>query len=796
MKVSLLWLKQYVDIDVPVEELCRKMIMSGFEVESVEDLSQTMNNVVVGRILKLEKHPNADRLQVCLVDVGGTEPIQIITGADNVFEGALVPVALHNSKLPNGMQIKKGKLRGVESHGMLCSGAELCLKEDDYKGAELNGILILNEDYKPGTDMRDVLDLNDVIIDFAVTANRPDCQSVIGIAREIAVVLNKELKLPKPEYKTVGDDINKYISITVEDYNLCPRYMGRMVKNLRIKESPGWMKKFLKSAGVRSINNIVDITNFVMLETGQPMHAFDYNDIKGSKIIVRTAKNGERIATLDGKEHTLNSEMLVIADAENPSCLAGIIGSENSGIKDNTTDLFLECAKFRRDNIRKTSRALGVRTESSSRFEKGVDILNVEYAMNRALQLIYELDAGDIIEGVIDCNKGLPKDREISVSVDSINQLLGINVPADTMCEILNQLQISTTLENGTLHCRIPSFRDDIEGRADIAEEIIRVYGYDHIVGTTMRGNITRGKLTKDRTVTDKIKSRLISHGFREITTYSFISGKALDTLCLNADDPRRNTVTILNPLGEEYSTMRTQLITSMLTVISTNYNRKNLAARLFEVSKLFVPKSLPVTEQPNEIPAMSIGLYGKGEDFFTLKGIIEDIYSLFGMDVGFARSDEPYLHPGRQAKVVYNGKQVAVLGEVHPKVASLYDLDIRVYVSEIQLLPIIEAPAKQVIYKPLPKFPAVIRDLALVCDVDTPVGTIEKTIRDTTGDLLEELELFDIYQGEQIEKGKKSVAYRITLRSHTATLTDEQVSEVINKTVKSLEAFGVYLRQ
>lgn len=796
MKVSLQWLKQYVDIDVSVEELCKKMVMSGFEVESVEDLSKTMSNVVVGRILKLKKHPNTDRLQICMVDVGGAEPIQVVTGAGNVFEGALVSVALHNSRLPNGLQIKKGKLRGVESHGMLCSGEELCLKEEDYKGAEVDGILILNEDYRPGTNMRDVLDLKDVIIDFDVGANRPDCQSVIGIAREIAVVLNKELKLPKPEYKTVGGDINNYISITVEDYNLCPRYMGRMVKNLRVKESPKWMKKFLKSAGVRSINNIVDITNFVMLETGQPMHAFDYKDIKGSKIIVRTAKNGEKITTLDGKEHTLNNEMLVIADAENPSCLAGIIGSENSGIKDNTTDLFLECAKFRRDNIRRTSRALGIRTESSSRFEKGVDIINVEYAMNRALQLIYELDAGDIIEGVIDCNNGLPKERQISVSVDSINQLLGIDISANTMCKILNRLEIFTTLENGTLHCKIPSFRDDIEGRADIAEEVIRIYGYDHIVGTTMKGNISRGRLAKDRAVTDKIKALLVSHGLREITTYSFISSKALDTLFIGADDPRRNTVKILNPLGEEYSTMRTQLITSMLTVISTNYNRKNPAARLFEVSKLFVPKSLPVTEQPNEIPALSIGIYGKDEDFFTLKGIVEDIYGLFGMDIEFTRSDEPYLHPGRQAKVIYKGEQIAVLGEVDPKVASLYDLDIRVYVSEIQLLPIIEAPKKQVIYKPLPKFPAVVRDLALICDIDTPVGQIEKSIRTKAGALLEELELFDVYQGEQIQKGKKSVAYRITLRSHTATLTDEQVAKTINEIIRTLETIEVSLRQ
>ena len=634
MKISLSWLKHYVDIDVPLDELCDKMIMSGFEVEDVEDLSATMSNVVVGRIVKLEKHPDADKLQICQIDVGAAEPVQIVTGATNVFEGALVPAALHDSRLPNGMHIKKGKLRGVVSNGMLCSGEELCLKESDYPGAEVYGILILKDGLTPGTDMREVLHLNDVVIDFKITANRPDCQSVLGVAREAAVALKKPFHPPVPAYETKGGDIREHMQVTVEDYDLCPRYYGRVVKNLRIKESPDWMKRCLKAAGMRPINNIVDITNFVMLETGQPMHAFDLRDVKGGQIIVRRAKDGEAITTLDDKPHTLTSDMLVIADAETPSCLAGIMGGLNSEIKPDTADLFFECAKFRRDSVRRTARALGMRTESSARFEKGVDILGVEYAMERALQLVYDLDAGDIIEGVIDRNKGLPEKRVLEVPAARITELLGVDIPAETMTGILNSLCIDTTLEDGVLHCEIPSFRDDIEGRADLAEEVMRIYGYQHIKGTPMRGDIVRGRKLPERIGTDKVKALLTAGGMREITTYSFINAKAFDQLALPADDPRRDAVRLLNPLGEEYAVMRTQLYSSMLTVLSTNFNRKIPAVRLFEAGKLFIPRSLPVTDQPDEVPAICLGMYGEGEDFFTLKGLLETLFSRFGAAV------------------------------------------------------------------------------------------------------------------------------------------------------------------
>ena len=548
MNISLSWLKRYVDIDVPVQELCDKMVMSGFEVESIEDLSATMSRVVVGRIVKLEKHPDADKLQICQIDIGQDEPVQIVTGADNVFEGALVPASLHDSHLPNGMHIKKGKLRGVASNGMLCSGEELCLKEGDYPGAEVHGILILQGDWTPGTDMREVLHLNDTVIDFKITANRPDCQSVLGVAREVAVALKKEFHPPVPAYTAKGGDVRDHIDITVEDFDLCPRYLGRVVKNLRIAESPEWMKLCLRAAGMRPINNIVDITNYVMLETGQPMHAFDLRDVRGGKIIVRRAKDGEAITTLDGKPHTLTADMLVIADAEAPSCLAGIMGGLNSEIKADTTDLFLECAKFRRDSVRRTARALGMRTESSARFEKGVDIAGVEYAMERALQLIDELNAGDIVEGAIDRHQGLPEPRTIHVTADSINALLGVEVPYTAMVDILNSLCITTTLENGWLTCTVPSFRDDVEGCADLAEEVMRVYGYDHIVATPMRGTIVRGRRLPERKNTDKVKAALVAERMREITTYSFISGKAIETLNLPAEDPRRQAITPHDP--------------------------------------------------------------------------------------------------------------------------------------------------------------------------------------------------------------------------------------------------------
>ncbi len=795
MKVSLNWLKRYIDIDVSVKELCDKMTLAGFEIEELIDVSQTMQNVVCGKILKIEKHPDSDHLLICQIDVGLDEPVQIVTGAQNVFEGAYVPAALHKSLLPNGMKITKGKLRGVASNGMLCSGEELCLTEADYKGAGVYGIMILHGEPTPGTDMREILNMNDYIIDFSITSNRPDCQSVLGIAREVATVLQKEFKKPKPSYKTVGGDINEHIEIENLNYDLCPRYYGRVVTNLRIKESPEWLKACIKSAGMRPINNIVDITNFVMLETGMPMHAFNKKKVEGNKIIIRNATENEIIVTLDEKEHTLNSSMLVIADAEKPSCLAGIMGSFSSEIEDDTTELFLECAKFRRDNIRKTARALGMRTESSSRFEHGVDINNVEYAMERALGLIYELDAGDIIDGSIDLNEGLPDPRELNVSVKSVTDLLGVDIPANTMVEILNRLEIPTTLKGDTLQSFVPSFRDDIEGKADIAEEVIRIYGYNHMQGKRMTGVVSRGRLLPERIIDNKIKSTLISKGLREIATYSFISSKAIDNLNIPDNDWRKNGIKILNPLGEEYSTMRTQLITSMLTTLSTNYNRKIDAVRMFELSKIFKAKQMPITEQPDEIPALCLGFYGADEDFFTLKGIIEELYEVLGLSVTFAVSSEPYYHPGRQAAVLLDGKQIGVIGEIHPKTAQKYNINTKVYAAELELVPVYNFDKAPIIFKPLPRYPAVARDISLLCDTDILVGDLMNAIKLASGKLCEEVKLFDVYSGSQIPEGKKSVSFSLVLRSNEATLTDEQVEKVMKKVFDKLNQLGAALR-
>lgn len=792
MKTSYNYLKNYVDIDVTPEVLCDKMVMAGFEVEEIIDTSLTMQGVVTGRILEIKKHENSDHLLICKVDIG-SEQLQIITGADNIFEGAVVPVAMDGSVLPDGTKIKKGKLRGEESCGMLCSGGELNLKEEDFKGAGVNGILIMPEDTAAGVDMCDILGLNDFIIDFKITANRPDCQSIIGIAREAAAVLNKPFRLPETDFKTSDENIKDLITVENRDYELCPRYMGRVVTNIRIKESPEWMKRVLRASGMRPINNIVDITNFVMLETGQPMHAFDLRELEDDKIIVRRAEKGESIVLLDGKDAALTPEMLVIADGRKPSCLAGVMGGEGSGIKDDTSAVFFECAKFRRDSIRRTAKAVGVRTESSARYEKGTDIYNVEYALNRAMSLICELDAGDVAQGAADLNRGLPEMRRLDVSVSKINELLGLSIDGGVMAEILNSLQIKTTLSGDTLRCDIPSFRDDIEFTADIAEEVMRLYGYDHIIGTPLRGDTLMGGYLPRIKKRRRLAKQLASLGLFEIYTYSFIAKGETETLGLSAE----NAVTILNPLGEEYSVMRTQLVSSMLKVLSTNQNRGIENASFYEISKRFMPKQLPLTEQPEERDTLCIGMYGDGEDFFTLKGVIEQALSFLGVSDAEYKADHvpPYLHPGRAAAAVKDGKTLALFGEVHPLTAEKYGLDKKCYVAEIYIDLLEDLEEQLVIYKPLPKFPAVQRDLALICDADTPVGSLNAAIKNGGGELLEELKLFDVYTGSQIESGKKSVAYSITLRSPERTLTDQEVDKTVEKILKELQSAGAQLR-
>ncbi|MBQ0111282.1 MAG: phenylalanine--tRNA ligase subunit beta, partial [Oscillospiraceae bacterium] len=769
--------KKYVDIDIPAPELAEKMVMVGFEVEEMTDLSATMDNVIVGKITKIEPHQDSDHLQICQVDVGG-KSVQIVTGAQNVFEGATVPVAMDKSLLPDGTKITKGKLRGVESLGMLCSGGELGLSEGDFKNAGVNGIMIMDDRYTLGTDMREILGLNDYVIDFKITANRPDCQSVIGIAREAAAVLNKPFKLPETPVKEMGGNIDDFISVEVKNYDLCPRYMGAVVKNIKIAPSPAWLCDALKKSGMRPINNIVDITNFVMLETGQPMHAFDLRELEDNKIIVRNAAQGESIELLDGKVAELSPEMLVIADGKKPSCLAGVMGGAGSGIKDDTSAVFFECAKFVRDSIRKTAKAVGVRTESSARYEKGTDIKNVEYALNRALSLICELEAGEVVCGKVDNNLGIPDDRTLSVSVNKINALLGLTISGEKMKEILNSLLIKTELSGDTLTCLIPSFRSDIEFTADIAEEVIRLYGCDHIIGTALRSENTMGGYLPKLKLQRSLKKYMTALGLNEIYTYSFIAKGETEKLGLSAD----NAITILNPLGEEYSVMRTQLVSSMLRVISTNQSRGNEQGAYFEVSKRFIPKSLPLTAQPDELATVSIGLYGENEDFYTLKGVVEQTLEFLGCKEARFKSENlpAYMHPGRSAAVYEGDKLVAVLGEIHPLTLSAFDIPKKCLVAEIYL-DLFENRQKSIeIYKPLPKYPAVTRDLALICARELPVGDMLDAIKSGAGKLLENAELFDVYTGEQIESDKKSVAFKLTLRSAESTLTDETVEKAV----------------
>ncbi len=790
MKVSYNWLKRYVDVDVTPEELCDKMTSQGFEVEGIEK-NAVMTNVVVAKILKIEKHPDSDHLLICQLDCGKEENVQIVTGADNVFEGAYVPAALNDSHLPNGTHIKNGKLRGVPSYGMMCSGEELGLKGTDFPGADVYGILILSDKWAPGTDMNEVIGTDDCVIDFSVTSNRPDCNCVLGIAREVAVCLNKQIRLPKTEY-TVKKEAAKKINVTVEDFDLCPRYIGTSVENIRIAPSPKWMCDCLISAGMRPINNIVDITNFVMLETGQPMHAFDIDEIGEDKIIVRRAKDGEKLTTLDSKEYELTNDMLVIADGNRAVGLAGIMGGENSEIKETTKGIFFESAKFRRDSIRRTARTLGIATEASSRFEKGIDAAGSRFALDRALSLIDELDAGDVTSWNPDIYETVPTDRILNAPIKRIEELLGITVPTDVMLSILNNLGIETELKDDVIVCTIPTRRDDIEGVADIAEEIIRVYGYDHIISRPLSGVLTRGTKTKAHLMSDVVKDIMVSLNANEIATYSFISQKAYDVLGLSSD----NTVKLLNPLGEDYSIMRTQLYSSMLNVMGTNFVKGTKDMRLFEISKLFIPKAQPVTEQPEERKALAIGIMGEKEDFFTLKSMVEAIFDRFNVKASYSRSDLGFMHPGRQAVITVNKKEIGHIGEIHPDVAEKFDIDGRPLIAQIDLQELFAMANTKVLYKALPKYPAIQRDLAVLVDETCEIGPMIDSIRSAGGAIVTNVELFDIYKNAVLGAGKMSVAFSITMQNPERTLKAEEAQKAFDKIVRSLEyKFGAMLR-
>lgn len=797
MLVPYRWLKDYIETDLPVKELAEKMVATGNGVEAITELGADIKNVVVGKIVKLEKHPDADKLQICQIDVG-TETLQIVTGADNVFEGALVPVALCGSELPNGMKIKKGKLRGVESYGMLCSGEELCLKESDYPGAEVYGILILSGDWAPGTDIRKVIMKDDTVIEFEIGANRPDCLSVLGIAREAAAALDIPIKIPDAAYsEDKNDDIHNYVDVEVTDTDLCPRYMAKAVKNVKIGPSPDWMQARLRAAGIRPISNIVDITNFVMLETGQPMHAYDDKDIRGRKIIVRRAEDGETMKTLDGKEREFTSSMLLIADAEGPTGIAGVMGGENSEIKQDTKTVIYEAAKFMYGNIRQTSRGLGLATEASMRFSKGVDTANVEYAINRCCQLTEMLGAGEIVGGTIDILSEDLSEKEIVVKAQDINGILGTNLSAMEMKRCLDRVFLKTELDATELRVHIPHIRGDIDGKADIAEEVARIYGYDNIPENEVQGRIMAVK--RDMEVfTDLVRHYITGNGFFECITYSFTGKADWDKLLLPEDSFLRRAVKIRNPLGDDTAYMRTTLIADALKVMATNLKHKNKNVKIFEIDKVYLPKELPLNELPEERKKMVLAMSGDDADFYRLKEIVENIFEICRVEGGIdvVAGGEPYFHPGRKALMMLGDKLVGQLGEIHPDVQENFGIPEKVYVAQMDMESLFEASGTKIRFAPLPKYPAIERDIAITVDKDAEAGTIRKAILKNGGKYIENVELFDVYEGEQLGKGKKSLAYALTFRSATGTLTDENIAKDMKRILANLETdFGAALR-
>ena len=792
MNLSMKWLSDYVDVNVTPREYAEALTMSGSKVEGYEIEGEEITNVVVGKILSIEKHPDADKLVVCSVDVG-TETIQIVTGATNVYAGALVPVALNGSTLPGGVKIKKGKLRGVESNGMMCSVSELNVTVNDFPGAIEDGILIINdigEQCTPGQDIHDALGLNDISVEFEITSNRPDCLSVIGLARETAVTFGKPLKLHTPEVKNETGDINDILSVEVKNPNLCKRYIARAVKNVKIAPSPRWMRERLRASGVRPINNLVDITNYVMLEYGQPMHAFDLKYVSGSKIVVRNAEEGETIKTLDDVERKLSPEMLVIADEKAPSAVAGVMGGEYSGINDDTHTVIFESACFDGVSVRRTAKKLGMRTESSARFEKGLDPNNCMPAVQRACELVEMLGAGEVVGGYIDIDNSDKEPVKVAYDYEWVNRFIGIDLPKDEHIKILESLGFTF---DGDV-CIAPSFRSDIEHKADLAEEVARIYGYNNIPTVPMAGMAKAG-LTDRQKFEKKLSETLLACGCSETCTYSFISPKFYDKINLPADSTLRNSLVISNPLGEDTSIMRTTAIPSMLQVLSLNYNNRNAYAHMYELATEYIPTE--ADKLPYEKVSAVIGMYGNGADFYTIKGVVENILECANIkdyDVK-AVTDNPTFHPGRCAEITIGDETVAILGEVHPSVLNNYEIGTKAYIASVDVDILYKNKGEENKYCPLPKYPATSRDLAMLCDDSLPVLSIEKAIRSAAGNILEKVTLFDVFKGKQIEEGKKSVAYNITLRAADHTLTEEEITKAVNKIIKALENLGAALR-
>ena len=792
MKLSREWLGEYTTIGAPDKEYCDAMTLSGSKVEGWEVTGSEIFRVVVGRVISMERHTNSDHMWVCKIDVGGERELQIVTGAQNVNIGDLVPVALDGSTLPGGKEIRTGKLRGELSEGMLCSLGELGLEQRDFPYAIEDGIFILEEDCVPGDDIREVCGLNDSVVEFEITNNRPDCLSVRGLARESACTFHTPLTFAEPTVTAGHGDIHEKLSVEIKDAELCPRYTARMVKNIKIAPSPKWMRRRLRASGVRPINNIVDITNYVMLEYGQPMHAFDYACLHDGKIIVRRAEEGESLRTLDGNDHALTPGMLVIADPEGPVALAGVMGGANSEITDETTTIVFESANFLGHSIRKTAIALGMRTDASGRFEKGLDLFATVPAVDRACELVEMLGAGEVFDGTIDVLAKEPETTFIELDDKRINALLGTDIPREFMTDTLTSLGFE--LNGNTLTA--PSWRGDCTMLADIAEECARFWGYDKIEATDIRGAATQGGYSEKTLFVRKLGTACRAMGYTEVVTYSFVSPSSLDKIKVPADSPLRDNYRILNPLGEDTSVMRTTALPSMLGVLSTNLSRRNMEAKLYEMATVY--KKQPGKVLADERTVLTLGAYGGNVDFFALKGAVEALLCAARTpDVRFtADTETAAFHPGRCAAVWSGDTRLGTLGQIHPDVCAAYGLDGATYCAEIDVVLLHDLEGAEPVYTPLPRFPAITRDIAVVCDASVPVGELTECIRKAEKNVLRGVKLFDVYTGVGIPEGKKSVAFSLTLRSDDGTLTDDHAEEAVRAVLDALrENFGAVIR-
>lgn len=805
MNTPLSWIRVYVpELDCTDQQYVDKMTLSGTKVENYKRLDENLEKIVIGQIEKIEKHPDAEKLVICQVNTG-TETLQIVTGAPNVYEGAKVPVVLdggrvagdHNgNKAAGGTKIKKGKLRGAESFGMMCSIEELGSSKDFYPDAPENGIYIFPDTAEVGKDAVEALGLKDTVIEYEITSNRVDCFGVLGIAREAAATFKKPFV--KPEIKKTGNSekAEDYISVEIKDTKLCKRYCARVIKNVKIEPSPEWMQRRLANCGIRPINNLVDITNYVMEEYGQPMHAYDLSTLSGNKIIVRRAEKGEIFQTLDGQERSLDSDILMICDNEKAVGLAGIMGGENSKITEQVNQVLFEAACFDGTNIRLSSKRLGLRTDASSKFEKGLDPNNTEAAIDRACALIEELGAGEVVGGIVDIYPEKKTEKRIPFEPEKYNRLLGTAIASEEMLGYFDRLEICYNKEKNELI--IPTFRQDLECDADIAEEVARFFGYDNIPVSLPSGEATTGKKSFKMRIEEIARETAEFCGFSQGMNYSFESPKVFDKLLLPEDSELRKTVTILNPLGEDFSIMRTISLNGMLTSLATNYNRRNKSAKLYELGNIYLPKAVPITELPDERMIFTLGMYGEG-DFFDMKGVIEEFFEKVGMKKKPEYNPDnkkPYLHPGRQADVIYDGEIMGYLGEIHPAVLDNYEIGEKAYVAVIDIIKVTEKATFDRKYEGLAKYPAVTRDLSMVMGKSILVGDVEKVFEKRGGKLLESMNLFDVYEGAQIKIGYKSVAYSLTFRAKDRTLEDKDIAPIMEKILEDLKDMGIELRK